>query len=197
MNSVLPNRLDNLQSIKLLFRWYLYLLLIFTTGRSFFLIYYYERIKSADADLWLSFLHGLRMDTISACLLLLLPALVLHLSPVVFARVSNQLLRNYFLIVLLIAIYMENATLPFINEYDVRPNIIFINYLKYPREVLTTIWAVYKLELFIAFCFMAVAAYWFFRSSKTSFIEALNIPCTALTTNSKLVHSKLPPLTAS
>lgn len=168
--------MDNLRTVKLLFRWYLYLLLVFTTGRCVFLIYYYDRIKSADSDLWLSLLYGLRMDTISACLFLLVPALVLHLSPVVLAKVSNQFLRVYFLFILLVVVYMENATLPFINEYDVRPNIIFINYLKYPREVLTTIWAVYKLELFIAFCFMSVAAYWFFNSNKTDFKQALTIP---------------------
>jgi phosphoglycerol transferase MdoB-like AlkP superfamily enzyme len=170
------NKLDSFLSAKLLFRWYLILLLIFTAGRSVFLIYYFDRVESAGSDVWLSLLYGLRMDTISASLLLLVPAFILHLSPVLISRFSNQLLRIYFLIVLLVAIYMENATLPFINEYDVRPNVIFINYLKYPREVLGTIWAVYKLELFISFCFMALATYWFFRSNKTSFIDALKIP---------------------
>jgi phosphoglycerol transferase MdoB-like AlkP superfamily enzyme len=169
------NTSDYLQTSKILFRWYLYLLAIFTVGRGFLFIYYFDRLATPDTNIWLTFLYGLRMDTIAACALLLFPALLLHTSPVILAKISNHVLRGYFLIIVLTAIYMENATLPFINEYDVRPNVIFINYLKYPKEVLTTIWAVYKAELFIAFCMMSFAAYWFMRSTKTSFIPVLKI----------------------
>jgi phosphoglycerol transferase MdoB-like AlkP superfamily enzyme len=176
MNQTFSNSSGNWHSVKILFRWYLYLLIIFTAGRSVFLMYYYDRIKDTNTDLWLSFVYGLRMDTIAICLLLLLPALIMHASPVALSRLSHMMLRFYFLIVLLIAVFMENATLPFINEYDVRPNVIFLNYLKYPREVMATLWAVYKLELFIAACFMAVAAYWFYNSNKTVFTEALRTP---------------------
>ncbi|MDT8281556.1 MAG: sulfatase-like hydrolase/transferase [Gammaproteobacteria bacterium] len=169
------NTSDYLQTGKILFRWYLYLLMIFTVGRGFLFIYFFDRFNAADTNIWLTFLYGLRMDTMAACALLLFPALLLHTSHVFLARISHQLLRGYFLIVLLTALYMENATLPFINEYDVRPNVIFLNYLKYPREVLTTIWAVYKLELFIAFSMMSIAAYWFIHRTKTSFIPVLEI----------------------
>ncbi|HHJ35872.1 MAG TPA: LTA synthase family protein, partial [Gammaproteobacteria bacterium] len=165
-----------LLAVKPLIQWYFYFLLVFTTGRTVFLLYYHDRIKNADADIWLSFLYGLRMDTISACLLLLLPAIVLLASPVTLSRISNQLLRIYFLITFLLVIYMENATLPFIDEYDVRPNIIFINYLKYPKEVLSTIWSIYKLELFIAFIMMAIAAYWLIARRRINFTAALNLP---------------------
>ena len=122
-----------LRPVRVLFQWLFYLLTIFTVGRVVFFIYYYERVKDTDSALWLSFVYGLRMDLISACTLLVLPAVLLLSSPVSLARVSNQILRFYFLIIILVAIYMENATLPFINEYDVRPNVIFINYLKYPK----------------------------------------------------------------
>lgn len=175
MNKVLNKNSGSFQSVSILFRWYVYLLLIFTAGRSLFLIYYLDRINDADTSVWLSLLYGLRMDTIAACLLLLLPALILHLSPVALARVVDRFLQFYFLIIILLAVYMENATLPFINEYDVRPNVIFINYLKYPKEVLTTIWAIYKLELFVSFSMMAGVAYWFVNSEKTSFVSALNV----------------------
>jgi len=166
---------DFLQTSRILLRCYLYLLVIFTAGRAFFFTYYYDRISNSDSSVWLSFLYGLRMDTIAICALLIIPALILHASPVFLARASNQILRIYFLIVFLLVIYMENATLPFINEYDVRPNVIFINYLKYPREVLSTIWAIYKLELFIAFSMMGISAYWFIRSNKINFLPTLQV----------------------
>ncbi len=165
-----------LQTFWLLLRWYAIYIVIFTLGRGIYLVYYFDRVSDSDATVWLAFLYGLRMDTMAACLLLLLPAFILHLSPVYIGRLSNLFLRSYFFIVLLIVIYMENATLPFINEYDVRPNIIFINYLKYPQEVLATIWAVYKPELLVVFIAMAGAAYWFKRSSFTRFSSVLAIP---------------------
>ncbi|VAW50506.1 Phosphatidylglycerol--membrane-oligosaccharide glycerophosphotransferase [hydrothermal vent metagenome] len=156
--------------------WWLTLLAIFTSGRVVFFIYFYERIKDSDSALWLTFVHGFRMDIISACALLLLPAIILLSSPVSLAKISNQILKLYFLIVILIAIYMEHATLPFINEYDVRPNVIFINYLKYPKEVLATIWPLYKLELFFAFLMMAVATYWLLHRRRISFMPVLTTP---------------------
>jgi phosphoglycerol transferase MdoB-like AlkP superfamily enzyme len=156
--------------------WCFALLAIFTVGRAVFFVYYYERIKDSDAALWLTFVHGLRMDLISACTLLLLPAILLLSSPVSLAKISNQILKLYFLIVILVAIYMENATLPFINEYDVRPNVIFINYLKYPKEVLTTIWSLYKLELLFSFLMMAAAAYWLLVRRRIDFMSVLSTP---------------------
>lgn len=165
-----------LQTLWLLLRWYAIFIAIFTLGRGIYLVYYFDRLTDSDTTIWLAFLYGLRMDTMAACLLLLLPAFILHLSPVFLGRFSNLFLKLYFFIVLLIVVYMENATLPFINEYDVRPNVIFINYLKYPQEVFATIWAVYKPELFVVFVMMAAAAYWFKRSSSTRFSSVLAIP---------------------
>ena len=172
--SLLPSSL--FQTVRVLLRWYLVLILIFTVGRAVLIAVFYQRLQDSDVNIWLSFLYGLRMDTITASLLLLAPALLLHLTPRVLTGFGNVVLRLYFLVVLLVAVYMENATLPFITEYDVRPNVIFINYLKYPREVLSTIWAVYKPELFVAFVMMALAGWWFMRSSKTRFDDALQVP---------------------
>ncbi|MCV5949483.1 hypothetical protein OFN94_32235, partial [Escherichia coli] len=48
-----------------------------------------------------------------------------------------------------VLVYMELATAPFIQEYDLRPNRLFVEYLIYPKEVLSMLWTGYKLELFI------------------------------------------------
>ncbi|GEM74542.1 hypothetical protein VSA01S_06540 [Vibrio sagamiensis NBRC 104589] len=48
-----------------------------------------------------------------------------------------------------ILVYMELATAPFIMEYDLRPNRLFVEYLVYPKEVFGMLWTGYKLELFI------------------------------------------------
>jgi len=167
---------DYLKPTKVLVHWFFYLIAIFTVGRAVFFFYYFDRLQDTDTVIWLGFIYGLRMDIITTCTLLLFPALVFFSAPVSLAKITNQVLRSYFLIILLIAIYMENATLPFINEYDVRPNVIFINYLKYPKEVLTTIWSLYKLELFISFSMMTIAAYWLLIRNKTNFMPYLTVP---------------------
>lgn len=166
---------DLLQPFALLLRLYLYLILVFTLGRVVLFSYYYPRLVESDINIWLTFLYGLRMDTITACLLLVFPAIFIHFLPGYFSKVGNNILRFYFLIVLVVAIYMENATLPFINEYDVRPNVLFINYLKYPKEVLGTIWATYKLELFLSAVMMFLAGSWFMKSHKSLSIAATNV----------------------
>jgi len=164
-----------LQPSALLLRLYLYLILVFTLGRVVLFAYYYQRLTDADINIWLTFIYGLRMDTIAACIFLVIPALLIHFTPVFLSALSNQLIKFYFLLILLVAIYMENATLPFINEYDVRPNILFINYLEYPHEVLATIWADYKIPLFVAALMMFFAGRWFLKSHRSLAIAALNV----------------------
>lgn len=75
----------------------------------------------------------------------------------------------YFLIFILLAIYIENATFPFIAEFDVRPNSIFIDYLKYPNEVFGNIWECYKTNLFIALLLMIFSTYIFLKNTRESF----------------------------
>jgi phosphoglycerol transferase MdoB-like AlkP superfamily enzyme len=45
-------------------------------------------------------------------------------------------------------VFLEVATPGFINEYDVRPNRIFVEYLKYPNEVFSMLWRGFKVEIF-------------------------------------------------
>jgi phosphoglycerol transferase MdoB-like AlkP superfamily enzyme len=40
-------------------------------------------------------------------------------------------------------LFMEVATPTFITEYDTRPNRLFIEYLNYPKEVLSMLWEGY------------------------------------------------------
>lgn len=58
-------------------------------------------------------------------------------------------LRLWMVAGLWILVYMELATAPFIQEYDLRPNRLFVEYLIYPKEVMSMLWTGYKLELFI------------------------------------------------
>ena len=55
--------------------------------------------------------------------------------------------------------YVECATPSFINQYDVRPNRLFVEYLVHPREVGMTLWADYRWLLLGAVLLVAVGAW--------------------------------------
>ena len=139
------------QPMKQMISYYLLFIGIFSLGRLVLFALYYDRIVDAGVEHWWSFLIGLRMDTITVCVILVIPTILVLLIPKIFAQPFARILRSYFLIFLLVAIFIEVATVPFMAEFDVRPNEIFINYLEYPKEVLGNIWASYKPELLVAF----------------------------------------------
>ena len=150
-----------MQIIKYLFRYYLYMIAIFFVGRAILFTLYFDKIQETDSSIWLTFLYGLRMDTIISSLLLVVPLILLTLFPKQLQKFVELFLKYYFLVVLSFLIYIENATFPFIAQYDVRPNYLFVEYLEYPQEVFSMIFAEYKLELFIAFGMIGSFIYFF------------------------------------
>jgi phosphoglycerol transferase MdoB-like AlkP superfamily enzyme len=66
---------------------------------------------------------------------------------------------------------MENTTFPFFAEYDVRPNYKFVEYLEYPKEVFSMLFAEYKLALSLAMLMMALVGWLYARVSKNDFIK--------------------------
>ena len=164
------------QTLKELFYLYLLFIAIFFVGRLSLFILYYDRIVEANVNHWYSFVLGLQMDTIIASVILVIPVLLLFTLPRQLAVPTRKFLRIYFLLFLLVAVYIENATFPFIAEFDVRPNDIFINYLEYPKEVLGNIWATYKLELFIASVMLFAVAWLYWKRTETLFEKSFDAP---------------------
>ena len=165
-----------MQMFKKLFTYYLLIVGIFFLGRTALFIVYFDRFSDSGVNYWLSFVYGLKMDTMVASLLLVIPLIVLSFSPAGLAKVSNFFLRLYFVIVLGILIYIENATFPFFVQYDVRPNFKFVEYLEYPVEVFNMIIADYKLALSIAFIMIGLFVWIFLRRTKESFLSVLQTP---------------------
>ncbi len=139
---------------KILFKYYLGMIAIFFIGRLSLFVWQYDRFADSEVTLWLSFLYGLKMDTMVTSILLSIPLILLSFSPRFLARFINTFLRWYFAMVLGLLVYMENATFPFFHQYDVRPNFKFVEYLEYPIEVFHMLIADFKLPLFIAFFMM-------------------------------------------
>jgi len=163
-------------TLKKLFSYYLLIVGIFFVGRIVLFITYFDRFSDSGVNYWLSFVYGLKMDTMVASILLVIPLIVLSFSPASLAKISNLFLRLYFVIVLGILIYIENATFPFFIQYDVRPNFKFVEYLEYPVEVFNMIIADYKLALSLAFVMIGLFAWLFLRRTQKSFLSVLQIP---------------------
>ncbi|MBN2468892.1 MAG: sulfatase-like hydrolase/transferase [Deltaproteobacteria bacterium] len=139
---------------------------VFFLGRLGLYLHYFDCLTDLTfAESLLSFLYGFKLDTMTTSVLLLIPALVLTLTPRRFAKPASRVIKVYILVFLLITIYIENATFPFVAEYGVRPNYVFIEYLKYPREVSSMILKEYPIQLLSAFMMMIAAGWTYLRFS--------------------------------
>jgi len=123
-------------------------LLLFSFFRLIFTMVYFNRLKEEPRFLML-FPLGFRMDLVIVCYSSMLFLLLLVLIP------KKALLKIRWIFLLPVTLfmcfflYMESCTITFIQEFDIRPDRIFIEYLKHPKEILSTLFAAYKLPMFI------------------------------------------------
>lgn len=97
-------------------------------------------------------LNGLRVDISSVCYLFAIPVLV-SLGCFIKNR-QNQYVKRFimfwYVLCLCFLVYLEVITPTFINEYDLRPNRLLVEYLRYPNEVSAMLWTGYKAEILIS-----------------------------------------------
>jgi phosphoglycerol transferase MdoB-like AlkP superfamily enzyme len=97
------------------------------------------------------FLQGLRFDLILVAALFG-PVFLLRpwLHAVAALRsVANGLFPLYLAVATALSFFVEASTAAFIGQFDSRPNYLFVEYLQYPREVLTTVAATKPLQLVV------------------------------------------------
>lgn len=119
-------------------------LVILSLSRFWLLFWQFERATAAG-DIGIMLLQGVRADLIFIGLWLALPLL---LAPLL-ARAGSfkvwlKLNHLWLLLGLALVILLEVSTPQFIMQYDVRPNRLYIEYLKYPKEVFGTLWQGYR-----------------------------------------------------
>lgn len=139
-------------------------LVILSVSRIGLVLWKFERV-SPTGHLFQVFLQGIRVDIIQLGLLALIPLL---LAPVLVNRKLFKLWRSltfwWATAAIVLLVFLEASTPGFINEYDVRPNRIFIEYLKYPNEVFGMLWRGFKLNIFagVGATLLAIWAMWRF-----------------------------------
>lgn len=160
-----------------LFKIYLLFIALFFLGRLALYGLYFDRLTDMSfAQSLLSFVYGLKLDTMAVSIILVIPALMLSITPQIGAKFVGRLLSGYVLFFLLVSLYVENATFPFVAQYDVRPNYLFIEYLKYPKEVSSMILKEYPLQLSIALGMLLLTSWAYFRFSPLRLVETIQTP---------------------
>jgi phosphoglycerol transferase MdoB-like AlkP superfamily enzyme len=115
-------------------------LLFLGVSRAGLVIWQLDRVRAAGT-LGVTFLEGARFDLVLVGFLLMWPAALLPLAATNArcAAVGRAVLHLYLVGWFALVVFMELATPSFVNEYDARPNRLFVEYLIYPKEVVSTL----------------------------------------------------------
>ena len=126
-------------------------LVITGLARIGYLFWLSDRVAATNG-LGFILLQGLRFDLVSLGYLLVIPAALtpIFLVTPATARIWLPVLKWLLVAMVGLFLFMEVVTPPFISEYDIRPNYLFVEYLKYPREVFSMLFVGYKVELLAA-----------------------------------------------
>lgn len=138
-------------------------LLVLSISRAGLIAWNYERVV-ATRNLLDVLVQGVRADIILVCLWLLFPVLC---TPF-FAWKRWKLAwftgtQVWALIGLIGILFMELATPVFLLQFDTRPNRIFIEYLRYPNEVLSTLWHGFRLPFIGGILLTGLLGFWLYR----------------------------------
>ena len=116
------------------------------------LLVFWQWPRASAAGPWPVFLGGLRID-VSLLAIIALPVVVLApwcTGPSRAAQISRRLQTIWLTAFFALLTLLEVVTPSFIEEYDLRPNRLFFEYLGSPKEVFRTLWASERGALLLA-----------------------------------------------
>jgi len=135
------------------------LILALTMARILLVFWQWDRVVSADMNLSI-FVQGLRFDLVLAGMFLSVPVLLFPIlaSNKYLIGLWRSLLVFYLPAAFLVTVFLELSTPSFVDQFDSRPNILFVEYLNHPKEVFATLWAAYKLPMIFAVLIVAATS---------------------------------------
>ncbi|HEY9050101.1 MAG TPA: LTA synthase family protein [Gammaproteobacteria bacterium] len=144
-------------------------LILFSLSRFMLVVWQFPRVAATDGLNYIMF-QGLRFDLVMLGIVLVLPLLLTPLAMINerLGGLWNRLILIYLVACFALFVFIEAATPSFINQYDLRPNIWFIEYLKYPDEVFSTLYKAYKLQLLLAIALTVGTSFYLYRKLKKS-----------------------------
>ena len=160
--------MKNLRYLKPIVSFFLIGLCITTISRILLFFIFKERVVENPNYAQL-FLIGLRFDLILMSYIAFLPAVLLSLLPDSVLQYIKKFFNIYFIFFLFLFLLMELSTLDFINQYDTRPNRLFLDYLIYPKEVVGTLLKSYLPSLIITTILLNSALFFALKFGKKLF----------------------------
>ncbi|MBP9849961.1 MAG: sulfatase-like hydrolase/transferase [Flavobacterium sp.] len=160
--------MKNLRYLKPIFSFFLIGLCITTISRILLFFIFKERVVE-NPNYGQLFLIGLRFDLILMSYIAFLPAVLLSLLPDSVLQYIKKFFNIYFIFFLFLFLLMELSTLDFINQYDTRPNRLFLDYLIYPKEVVGTLLKSYLPSLIITTILLNSALFFALKFGKKLF----------------------------
>ena len=160
--------MKNLRYLKPIFSFFLIGLSITTISRILLFFVFKDRVVE-NQNFGQLFLIGLRFDLILMSYIAFLPAVLISLLPDSVLKFFKKFFNFYFIFFLFLFLLMELSTLDFINQYDTRPNRLFLDYLIYPKEVVGTLIKSYLPSLIITTILLGIALFFAFKHGKKIF----------------------------
>ncbi len=145
-----------------LFRFLLASLFVMSFSRIVLILWQADRVEATGKHLVI-ILTGMRFDLMLCGFLMVIPIFVLPLVGAIrlLQPLASKIFTWWMCLSFAFIVLMELTTAGFIGEYDARPNILFVEYIKYPREVIPMLWGGFKLAL-IAVCILFPLLAWSF-----------------------------------
>jgi len=133
------------------------LILALTIARLLLVFWQWDRVDSVNMSLPI-FVQGLRFDLVLAGMFLAVPILLFPIlaSNKYLIGFWRALLVFYLPAAFLVSVFLELSTPSFVDQFDSRPNILFVEYLNHPQEVFATLWTAYKLPMILAVLIVAL-----------------------------------------
>ncbi len=142
-----------------------FLLLVLTLSRIVLIGWFWDRVAPTGGTGFI-LLQGIRFDLVLMGMLLG-PALLA--APWLSGRKFGvSALRFYLLAVTLYVMWVELGTIPYIDQYDARPNYIYVEYLKYPREIFSMLMASYGLLMVLIAVITVASGLFAWRLSRSA-----------------------------
>lgn len=117
-----------------------FLLVLLSLSRLALIAWYWDRVSPTGGTGFI-LLQGIRFDIVLMGMLIG-PAL-LAAPGLAGRKIGSAVLRYYMVAVTIFVVWIELGTIPYVDQYDARPNYIYVEYLKYPREILSMLFTAY------------------------------------------------------
>jgi phosphoglycerol transferase MdoB-like AlkP superfamily enzyme len=171
--SLFKQLLVYLQPLAPLVLFYLFGLFIFTFFRLVLCAEYFSRLQEVKNYSRIIPI-GFRLDTILLCHVLILPFCAIVFLPRKVMAKSSRLFSLYFSALASVFAFLEIATFPFMEEFDTRPDRVFLEHMVQVREVFGMILKGHRVSLACGLLAVALVSLLAYKFSRKFFKQAID-----------------------